>query len=346
MSQILTRAHDELYRRTPDERFATMQDLWDSCQARKQRSELLWRSADDLLAIPRERRLELATTPIDSHRMNSWSFGQLCGIAGVNRDTVNRLTPQTAAKVFEETMPRGGKPMQLYADGDLIRSIHGASYTRLHDVELLTMLKEFATDFVPPQESGAPGSSGGSGLYCGEQDMFCFLIDPTGWTEINGEAFAPGFFIWNSEVGKRSVGVQTFWFQAVCRNHIVWDAVEVVEFSRKHTANVHDSLRDIRRIVEALVEKRDQRRDGFVAAIKKAMVVRLGDDAEEVMKVLTKHGITRQLSKEALELAREQGAFTIFSVVDALTKIAGRLKNAGDRSEVDQKASSLLALAR
>jgi hypothetical protein len=36
--------------------------------------------------------------------------------------------------------------------------------------------------------------------------MFCFLIDPTGWTEINGEAFAPGFFLWNSEVGKRSVG--------------------------------------------------------------------------------------------------------------------------------------------
>ena len=119
-----------------------------------------------------------------------------------------------------------------------------------------------------------------------------------------------------------------------------------MQFSRKHTANVHDSLREIRRIVEVLVEKRDQRRDGFVAAIKKAMVVRLGDDAEEVMKVLTKHGITRQLSKEALELAREQGAFTIFSVVDALTKIAGRLKNAGDRSEVDQKASSLLALAR
>jgi hypothetical protein len=33
-------------------------------------------------------------------------------------------------------------------------------------------------------------------------------------------------------------------------------------------------------------------------------------------------------------------------VVDALTKIAGRLKNAGDRSEVDEKASSLLAPAR
>ncbi len=346
MGQTLTRAHNELYRRSPDERFNTMQDLFEFCQARKERSELMWRPADDLHAIAANGRLELATTPIDSHRLNSWSFGQLCSFANVSRDTVNRLSPGTAAKVFEETLPAGGKPMQVYADGDLIRSIHGASYTRLHDVELLTMLREFATDFVPPQESGAPGSSGGSGLYCGEQDMFCFLIDPTGWTEINGEAFAPGFFVWNSEVGKRSVGIQTFWFQAVCRNHIVWDAIEVVEFSRKHTANVHDSLREMRRIVEALVEKRDQRRDGFANAIGKAMTARLGDDAEEVMKVLSKPGITRQLAKQALDIAREQGAFTIFAVVDALTRIAGRIKNAGDRGEVDQKASSLLALAR
>jgi hypothetical protein len=102
------------------------------------------------------------------------------------------------------------------------------------------MVREFATDFQPPQKGGAV-DDGGTGLYCGEQDMFVFLIDPTGWAEIDGEAFAPGFFLWNSEVGRRSVGVQTFWFQAVCQNHIVWDAVEVVEFSRKHTANVHES---------------------------------------------------------------------------------------------------------
>ena len=40
-------------------------------------------------------------------------------------------------------------------------------------------------------------------LYCGEQDLFAFMIDPTGWAEIDGEALAPGFFVWNSEVGKR-----------------------------------------------------------------------------------------------------------------------------------------------
>ena len=187
--------------------------------------------------------------------LNDWSFGQVCRLAGVGRETVNRLSPETASRVFAETLPQGTKPVQLFTQGENLRSIHGTSYTRLFDADLVATLQEFAVDFQPPQK----GCNGATGLYAGEQDLFCFLIDPAGWTEIEGEAFAPGFFLWNSEVGRRSLGIQTFWFQAVCQNHIVWDAVEVFEFTRKHTANVHESLGDIRRIIEGLVETRDNR---------------------------------------------------------------------------------------
>ena len=207
---------------------------------------------------------------------------------------------------------------------------------------VIAMLQEFAVDFQPPQK----GFNGATGLYAGEQDLFCFLIDPAGWTEIGGEAFCPGFFVWNSEVGRRSLGIQTFWFQAVCQNHIVWDAVDVFEFTRKHTANVHESLDIFLGIVEAIVDKRDERRDGFAKVIRKAMQEKLGSDAEEVMKVLHRHGITRSTAKQALEIAERQGRFTIFSLVDALTRLAREVKHAGDRTETDGKASALLALAR
>jgi predicted GNAT family acetyltransferase len=65
-----------------------------------------------------------------------------------------------------------------------------------------------------------------------------------------------------------------------------------------------------------------------------------------VSKVLSRHGITRALAKEALTIARQSGRFTIFSVVDALTRLSGQIVNAGDRTEADQAASSLLALAK
>jgi hypothetical protein len=341
--QNLTAANAELFRRAPDECYESMSALSTRCNARKAASQDRWCPPKELFAVPvTTDRLVLSTSETDRFQMNDWSFSQLCRLAGVSKDTVNRLTSDTAAKVFKETLPRGGtKPMQLYTEGQSLRSIHGTSYTRVHDADLVAILQEYAVDFQPPQKA----MTGATGLYCGEQDMFCFLIDPAGWTEIEGEAFAPGFFLWNSEVGRRSLGIQSFWFQAVCQNHIVWDAVEVAEFTRKHTANVHESLGEIRRIIEALVAKRDERRDGFTKVIAKAMTEKLGNDADEALKVLLKNGISRGTAKQALEIAERHGRFTIFSLVDALTRIAGEITLAGDRTEADAKASSLLALA-
>lgn len=345
--QNLKRAHNELFSRTVDEAFASLTRLHRHCQREKEQSLDRWHPPPAIVPNAEAGGLELSLGSDGVFLLNDWSFGQLCHFAGVSKETVNRLSAETARTVFAETMPRGNKPLQVFTDEGRVRSIHGVSYTRLYNADLLAMLSEFAVDFQPPQKAAdcISGEHGGTGLYCGEQDLFAFLIDPTGWTEIDGEAFAPGFFVWNSEVGKRSIGIETFWFQAVCQNHIVWDAVEVVEFTRKHTANVHECLGDIRRIVEGLVAKRDERKDGFARVIKKAMQTKLGGDADEVMEALAKQGVTKTLAKRALELAREQGRFTIFALVDALTRIAGEEKNAGDRVNADQKAAKLLALA-
>lgn len=338
--QNLTGAHNELFRRGPDEVFASVQELWEHCQLEKELSLDRWNPPQELRPRPQGDRLVLFLGGDGGSVMNDWSFTQLCGLAGVSKDTVNRLSPSTAALVFGETMPSSNKPLQLFTEGELVRSIHGHSYTRLYNADLVTMLREFAVDFQPPQKA----RTGGTGLYCGEQDLFAFLIDPTGWAEIDGEAFAPGFFVWNSEVGKRSIGISTFWFQAVCANHIVWDAVEVTEFTRKHTGKVGEALGDIRRIVEQLVAKRDSRRDGFVAVMKKAMETKLGSDAEEATKSLLKAGIAKGLAKRALEIAETKGRFTIFALVDALTRLAGECEFAGERVDADQKAAQLLEL--
>lgn len=335
----LTRAHHELFRRSPDECFPSFDALYSKCADDHIASDDLWSRPQEFV-LTHDMTLSLENSA--EFQLTDWSFSQLCRMAGVSRDTINRLSPKTASKAFEETLPHTNKPLQLLTTGEHVRSIHGASYTRLWNIELLNLVKEFTSDFSPPQIA-ADGTS--SGLYCGEQDMFAFLIDPTGWAEIKGEAFAPGFFLWNSEVGRRTLGIQTFWFQRVCQNHIVWDAVEVVEFTRKHTAKVRDGLNDIRRIIENLVAKCDARRDGFVECMRKAMKERLGHDADDVIKRLTQQGIPRGLVADALEIAREQGGFTIFAVVDALTRLSQSVRLAGDRAELDAKIGAILSLA-
>ncbi|ADB14986.1 hypothetical protein Psta_0295 [Pirellula staleyi DSM 6068] len=56
-------------------------------------------------------------------------------------------------------------------------------------------------------------------------------------------------------------------------------------------------------------------------------------------------GIPRELAKKALEIASQQGRFTIFSLVDALTRLSQTVVYAGDRTELDQKIGRLLSLA-
>jgi len=337
----LTKANCELFRREPDEIFSSIDSLVEHCRNQRDMSVDQWLPPANLAtkAIHTD-QLVLTNGDDESYHMNDWSFSQLCRLAGVTKETVNRLSSETAARVFAEPLPRGNKPLQVLVSGSQARAIHGASYTRLFDAELLDTVLDAADDFEPPHE----GLNGATGLYCGEQDMFCFLIDPLGWIDIDGDAFAPGFFVWNSEVGRRTLGIQTFWYQQICQNHIVWDAVEVFELNRKHTANVREGLDEIRSAIQRLVARRDARRDGFAQIVKRAMETRF-EDEDEAQKALAKTGVGQRLTRQAIELARQQGRFTIFTVLDAVTRIAGKIANAGERAKIDQQAGSLLELA-
>jgi hypothetical protein len=120
--------------------------------------------------------------------------------------------------------------------------------------------------------------------------------------------FALGFFVSNSEVGRRSIGVTTFWLQSVCSNHVVWDATEITEYTRRHTGMVDTAFGEIRRIIETLVAKRDARKDAFATVIANAMNTRCGLDAQEVQKQLV-DGVHENAGDPRSFHRRGEGAF-------------------------------------
>ncbi|MCA9200904.1 MAG: hypothetical protein KDA87_25370, partial [Planctomycetales bacterium] len=142
MSQ-LHQAHQELFRREADECFSSINQLWQHCYDQKMNSSELWHSPQQLWVRPIGDD-QVCLDASESYRLNAWSFGQLCRLANVSRDTVNRLSPNTVSSVFAETLPSHARPIQLLATGDVVRSIHGTAYTRLHNVDLLTVVREFA----------------------------------------------------------------------------------------------------------------------------------------------------------------------------------------------------------
>tara|TARA_R110002073_G_scaffold154858_10_gene310120 strand:- start:814 stop:1842 length:1029 start_codon:yes stop_codon:yes gene_type:complete len=338
----LKKASYQLFSRPEDERFPDFDSLYEHCTSSQKDSQVHWKSPAQVIPVAIQGNLGLKLTGDYGYTLNDWSFGQACSIASINKETVNRLSTETAVQVLLETMPAGEKPMQVLTKAGKVRSIHGASYTRLYDCDVLDIVMDEASNFTPPPV----GFNGATGLYAGEQDMFAFMVDNESWVDIDGEQFAPGFFIWNSEVGRRTVGIETFWFQRICGNHIVWEATEVVSYKRKHTANVADALGEMRLILRQLVDKRDQRKDAFAHAIKQSMNTSLGSTPEDAAKALTGFGIGVGHIKTAVEtMSTQSGSFTVFGAVDALTRISRQIANAGERAAYDSKIGTILSLA-
>ena len=139
----LTRASKELFRRTPDECFSSLGVLSQHCQWQKQQALEIWQPPRHLnVRNVNTDYLMLEAGNDGAFEMNDWSFGQLCRLSGVAKETVNRLSPETAGRVFDETLPRGPKPLQLFTQGGQLRSIHAASYTRLFNADLLALIQD------------------------------------------------------------------------------------------------------------------------------------------------------------------------------------------------------------
>ena len=107
----LTRASEQLFRRSPDECCPSLAVLLQHCRWQKEQSLELWQPPKVLSTIPVDgNRLMLTASEDHVYEMTDWSFSQLCRLAGVGKDTVNRLTAETADRVFRETLPRGNNP--------------------------------------------------------------------------------------------------------------------------------------------------------------------------------------------------------------------------------------------
>jgi hypothetical protein len=331
------RSRHRLFRRGPDKRFTTFDDLAFHCRQVRHTSRFCWETPARL-TITSDLKLAIGDAQL---ALNDWSFGQLCGLAGLDKGTLNRLTPRMASYVLQRMLPPTERPWEILATWGTVRAIHALSYAPLWNSELISVLREFASVWRPPQ----PCSHKSSDLFCGEQDMFCFLIDAAGSVEIAGEEFVPGLVAWNSEVGRRPLGIRAFWYQRGCQNHLLWDPLYTIPRVRRHSGDVRQGLDQIRRVIEALERRRSERRDEFVRVVRKAQRLRLGHQPDEVLVRLLELGFDPRLARRAVDTVLSEGRLTIFAVAESLTRLSHAQAYVAERTALDTKAASLLTLA-
>ena len=291
----LTLAHQQLLHCPPGERFASLQALTDFIRERGCPSPdpgPLPQPSSPL--TPQNQTTEQPKTD-DPGLLDTWSFGSLCHrIAWSTKKSTNGLSPATANHPLGRNIPFDTRDTLFPT-----RSSNTGSFLDI-PMGLLSIIYEVATDFsLPPR-----GYNGTTGLYGGRQGLFAFLIDPAGWAEVGGRTVAPGFFLWYSLLGRPSLGIQTFWFKQIHPDHLVWETIEVVNFSCKHTRSSLKGLAHIRRILAALIQQRNRRRHAFPRVLRNALMARLGNRAEPLCSILLQKGILEGLGQWGIERAR------------------------------------------
>jgi len=290
-------AHREWATRPPDERFNSVQALYEAARTRRIGTEErdvetvdlgTEAVADDIIALRDGSDRPAALT--------HWSFEQLATIAGAPPKYLRTL-PATSAAINHGLRRQRREQHQLFADHAApwtVRAITSPRYARVHHDELASRVLDLMVSHPAWQlplgyKDGVWGAERvPSGAYLGDRDMFLFLVDGNrdldDPTDTSRSGLFRGFILRNSDVGAAALTLDVFLFRVVCGNHIIWGFHHVAGFRRRHVgtsiqdawnsslASVHEALdadpaHDRTMLLRATTQEIAPTRDGVLDAV-------------------------------------------------------------------------------
>lgn len=367
-------AHNQWAKRPQDQRFQTLEELKTSVDTRRRISRESVTEVLNLKAVPSEGGIMLDN---DGQILEPtfWSFGQLATKTESPAKFLRTLTPETTSTVINERLQQlrtkyatktndecSVKLMRLEEDnGSVLQALTGPKYGRIWDSDVVQMVQTIVDRsegkfHAPLAYSPTTGQPVPSGLYGSDHDVFAFMIDGGSMLEAGPRAkFHKGFFVWNSEVGAATFGVQTFLFNSVCGNHFVYGAHDINKFIIRHTGGGPQRFLDD--AMPTLLNHTEVSMD--LDTIIKAQNIRLQDlrvpglgispTAKEWQNAFSSwKGFTRGEVREALTIAeREEGQIdTLFDLVQGFTALARDIPHIDTRLDLERRAGKLLALAK
>src|SRR5438309_6642956 len=264
-------AHREWASRPPDERYASVQALYEAARTRRARIEERTTETVDLRTmVVDDDDLAIRNTSGRTAALTHWSFGQLATLASAPPSYLRTLPAAIASSAINYGLQQFARDeYQLFIERTAPWTVHAITsprYARVQHDELagrvLALMADHPAWHLPlgykDGEFGAEKIP--SGAYLGDRDMFLFLVDgnrdlddPTDRT--NAGLFR-GFILRNSDVGAAALTLDLFLFRAVCSNHLIWGFQHVAGFRRRHVgASIQDawtsSLNDVRGALDA-----------------------------------------------------------------------------------------------
>lgn len=358
MAEIYT-ASNEWKNRPADQRFTSLPALLDHATARRAASKAVVVKTNALKAVAGENDAISIIGP-NGHPAapTHFAFGQIAQKAGAPAGYLRDLPASLAADCLNhglQTRASEEVGILLHKNGStMIDAVTGPTYGRIWNAEVVLMLAEEFGDGTSGEwrvpgirgEKLAEVTKANTTLFASDRDCFVFLANEENRVKVDGRrdgqpgTLARGFFMWNSEVGGKTLGLGTFLFDFACANRIVWGAEAYTEISVRHTKGAPS--RWFREVVPALRRFAASSAKREEAAIRAAQAQKM--NAEMVEALLAKT-FTRAFGAQVLtaHLAEERRPVaSVWDVIVGATAAAKSIENQDARVEVERAAGSLL----
>ena len=290
--------------------------------------------------------------------LTNWSFGQLSQVADAPASYLQRLPAHMAADCLAhgiKNAPERNNSMMFKKEHSgmvTLRALTSQKYSRIWNTDITSRLAEL--EQVGPWQPAPAAFDGSRGLYLGDRDMFAFMVDNDRriFEKGPGGGLSRGFFISNSEVGAKSLKIQTFFYAFVCGNHYVWGAQGIKEVNIRHVGDAagkaftQDLYVELKAYAEGSAHEDELR-------IQKMRTHVVGKDLEDILDTvmgLKIAGVTRKQVTAGYELAQQREDWygepnTVWGLAGGLTEIARDLPNADERVALESATGKLCEIA-
>ena len=379
---ILMQASRQWATRPADERYASLLDMQSYMRRRRDRSRAAVESTRALTVVPDQNDalhrglfLGIERGPLAGQLLapTHQAFGQICSLAATPSPASYFRESRVPADIIADALnfnlrfsrdveevgvlaTMGDEDSSLgVPTGSELRAATGPAYGRIWDADIVDALVERFGDGVSGHWR-VPGEFGNritvtkenTTLFASDRDMFVFLADEENRIELPGRragrsgSFARGFFVWNSEVGKTTLGAGFFLFDYVCCNRIIWGADQYTEVRIRHTKGAPDRWLDevtpvlreysqasAKPVVQAIEDARNKHVE---ANLDQFLANRFGKRMVAPIKAIHEHEEGRPIE-------------TFWDVTVAATAHARSFKNTDARLDIERTAGELLKLA-
>lgn len=360
------------FNRSDDQRFLSLTDLEESVSARSisAKQEIIDVNGIEIRAKSGDAETLKVTFEDKELDATHWSFGQMASLAGAPAGYLRKLPSVIAGINLQYGLQnlRSENVKMFYSpEQNQLLAATGTEYGRVYDWELVKAVRKIAGDGTGDTRWKVPGAINWGNmtynpnvnitkdtttLYASDRDVFMFLVDDTHPIEIgklpNGDPdyVMRGFYVWNSEVGSKTLGISTFLFRAVCQNRNIWGAQDISEITIRHSKNAPQ--RFAAEVEPALLEYSNASDKGIIIGIQNAKSAIVAKSDDDRLQFLGKQGFSAKQAQKIIDrVVTEEGTKpeSVWDFVQGITAIARDIGHTDDRITLERQAGNLLKKA-